>query len=330
MTDTTDTTKDPEYPSLKKEIEALAPDSPGDRGAMMLLAECEGARARELRDDPTKREPETLREGYGLAFETPDGIIGLQSSWLRDSFYLGWPSHWGPISGEDFARAFPAIRPGPRWRADYGRLVGDATITLPKSGAETSLEAGHSMWAHQFHVLRGDTVYGNSGPPRVSYGHGVSQAHRWDAKYYLPQQGEMLSEDSGRRLFTEPFWRHESEEARNEWHDVQEAAFLQLACEMANAHGVTSVCVKFATMGVSVIPEVLEVMGFRTHWVRGQKGRREGWGSDVVYGTRESTILPVTEEVMLVSANSLVPWVMYRQIPVVDVSPDTIRSLLTF
>lgn len=278
-----------------------------------------------LRGNSDAREPETSSEGYHISWETRAGVIGLWSCWLRDQLYLGWPNAFGPIPSEQVLKAFPEAKLGSRERQGWTRRIGTYTIQLPRSGEVTTLDVGHHQNAQHFPVLRGETL-GKSGPPHVSYGWGEADQHSWGS--------DLLSRDSGYRLFTEPFWHPEGEgddkTVRNEWYDSQESRFIALGCDLANEHGIEGVTVQLG-INISIVPESLPAMGFQTKWLRGTPGVRQGWHSEAVYGSRVLADGRV-EEVMLVSANSLVPWVCYRRQPVPEggVTPEFVREMLTF
>lgn len=335
--------KDPEYPSLRKEINALKPDSPGDRGAMMLLAEMAGREARKMRDAPEARQPHTVTDGYHLAIETNDGPIGMWTCWLRDQIYLGWPrtGTWAErgrdgVSGDRIdnsfneidavRRHFHGVRRGGRMRADYGRMVGDWALSDPAIG-EWSLEQGRTMYRHEFKYI---------GAPPKTVGEGTRIYPQGGGALQVFGYGYDLSEEGGSRLFTELFWRPEDvslgsyREVLDRLYAKQEPMFLEMACDLGARHEATAVTVE---MGFVVIPENLRAMGFNMpSWMLGNEGVREGWGREAVYANRT---LPDgrLEEVVLVSANSLVPWVCYRKQPLLageKLTPTFVRNLLTF
>lgn len=319
--------KDPEYPDLRKDLEALSPDAPGQTAIMMLMGNSSLRQARELRDNPTSRRP-MVANGYSIAFDTKHGVVGLWSGWLRDSFFLGWPSSWLKLSAQTVAEAFPSSKIGGRWRPDYQRVVGDVTLRL-SNGEETSIEIDrHVSHMYDFCVLRGTAIFRGGRLPHVSYGWGPSARLEFDSRYYNPQPTELLSFDTGNRIASEPFWRTESPEderldARDLWFNAQEHGFMRLACDLANMDEPAAVTIKYMT---PMTPEVLShALGFELTWILGEPGRRKGWGQDAVYGVRGD------ESVMLVSANEMVPWVTYRRVPLTAAAtPKKLRELLTF
>ncbi len=320
------TDRDPEYPDLKKELAALHPNTPAGDAVMLAIADRSHADAREARGNPTARSPQTVTEGYDVGWDTADGVVGLKVNWLRDGLYLGWPGTWGRIAPELIERTLPGIKPN--------RFSEGWTLPLPEVHDESPIFDGESMYAEHFHVLRGDK-YGDYGPPQAFYGYAVAEKHTWNAGV---EPGEFIAKDTGHRIYACAHWRGLAGHSQkiNARFNILEPAMIAMGCEMANAHQPSGVTVRFATPGFTIVPEVLEAMGFTLRWLRGNAGTREGW-TRVVYGTRHLPELagfrtpPLVEEVMLVSGNSLVPWVCYRKLPVHgETTPAFIRAMLTF
>jgi hypothetical protein len=298
--------KDPQYPSLRNEIMALDSDVPAQHGAALMLAEHALSNARGMRD--RGREVRTVTEGYSIVVETDDGIAGFWSCWLRDSFFLGFPQHW-PSGGLDIDGSFPGSVAQSRYRPDYGRNVGNVTVRLPVTGRSAALLLNqHSPSMHHFHTIKRQRVNGDGRPPAVSYGHDSKEGRLMSEPYWRPDDG-----DDYTRLVQDDFYT------------TMEAGFLRALVAISSQRKIVGVT---AELGFVMVPENLEPMGYDVSYVRGEPGHRDGWGAEVVYGSKRLEDGRV-EEIVLSSANSMVPWVCFRRQPTTSLSIDFIRSLLT-
>jgi hypothetical protein len=104
--------------------------------------------------------------------------------------------------------------------------------------------------------------------------------------------------------------------------------FLYLACEIATIMGgIKAINVNY---GFALIPEDLHWENYQEiTWLKGEEGKREGWGREIVRGRKEGST------VILKSGNSLVPWSTIRRIPL-ESSPkpeaavELIKEILYF
>lgn len=321
----TDQVKDPEYPDidLRREID---PDMPADRAAALLLADMATKDAQAARDNPSEREPVTVDAGFSLAIETADGIIGLWSCWLKDQFFLGFPKEW------ELPAELIATHMGP---AAYRGTIGwrpyensDETQTNGRWGdgepwyvwgdirVPLNVDA-HSSSSHSFHVIQGREM-GAYPPPRVMYGWGVGDELRGG------DDDGLLYPNTGRRIMTTPFYQDADDP--DGWKDrLQQLKprFISLMCALANEHTPAGITAELGFVGV---PEQFEAaLGYELEWLRGERGTRQGWDNEVVYGQRANGL----DEIMLVSKNSLVPWSCYRRLPLPEATPEALTEMLT-
>lgn len=73
-----------------EEINTAAEHNP-QRALLMMLANSTLADAEQKAIGEQSHEPKFHESGWSIAIETPQGVVGLWSCWLKNQFYLGYP-----------------------------------------------------------------------------------------------------------------------------------------------------------------------------------------------------------------------------------------------
>ena len=121
------------------------------------------------RQNPLPRVPEFHDSGFSLAIDTPEGVVGVWSSWLRNGILLGYPRSVERLKDESIAAALGATK------QDFSTFEAPGSIFI-KHDSET-----HS--SEEFLALRADGKFTSA-----SYGGGRGNMVRVCSQMpYFPQ-----------------------------------------------------------------------------------------------------------------------------------------------
>lgn len=328
------------YPKIPNHEIAATADHDPQKALMMLLANSTLEEADQKASGQAKHVPKEKKSGWSISIETPQGIVGLWSCWLEDRFYLGYPRdtpvlmqaeidlkilrHLEVVPSTEVLQVdATAVDPGyqgefkdpdkPLEKNSCGQIVAYKTTRMRR-------------WA-QFHSSRVDWNQG-----RVWVDHKDHNSTGHDFHFLLP--GGYLGEtyyghDRSMSISTFPFsfWNKYAPDGPTADPAVIQTyrtKFLELACAVAKLlGGAKSVIVDY---GFVLVPEQLENLGFtEVTWLRGQPGRREGFGEELVRAKKGE------ETLFLQSGNSIVPWSTFRHIPVAEeLTAKDLLGFLTF
>lgn len=294
-----------EYPEIRDD-EIVAADP--QRVVLKVLANATLREAKELARGQKSYQPTFHEAGWSIAIETPRGVVGLWSCWLKNQFYLGYPKSVEAIPDEVILSTLGVEHGRPvanrfgddklrQWAAFYGPA-------LPKQQGRVWIDHSEwNMWGRHFAVIT------EKGLETVSYGHDRSRGIYTDEFSHYHQCGPQAP--SAEPAVIQPY----------------RDKFLALACKIAERMGgATAVNIDYAFV---LVPELLKPLGYKKiRWLKGKRGRREGWGHELVRGEKSTDA--GTEMIMLKSGNSLVPWSTIRRVPCAWIDAKRLIELLTF
>ena len=257
-----------------------------------------------------EHQPTFHRSGFYLTIETPEGNIGLWSSWTESSFYLGYPLEWHvedelimDTLGVKTAQAVyhekyvGSDKPCEVTTRKWGRFYSD----VQETGGRVWVDKGsYDMNLHTFPYIE------NKQLQEVTYGH---TRNNKIATYPFHQCNERETEA--------PTTNRESIQMYRD-------SFFSLALLIANEHGgVKNVHIRLDE--TVWIPENLQNEGYTDiTYLKGNYTKHEVLGDTVLYAKRGE------EELVLQSGNSITPWINNRKFPVKEpLTVETIHHLLT-
>lgn len=154
-----------------------------------------------------------------------------------------------------------------------------------------------------------------------------SHGHHFDAiskdtltsVYYGHNQSNSIS------TFPYSFWnKYAPDGPTTEEKEIQSYrnAFIKLACKIAERlGGIIAVNINY---GDVLVPEQLESLGYSVTYLKGQAGKYNGYGEDLVLAKKDG------ETVMLRSGNSMVPWATIRRVEKPNMAAEDLTKELTF
>lgn len=261
------------------------------KGLIMRMANNELRRGRLQAEGEVTRLPETHKEGWNVTIDTDGGQVTLWSCWLGDKLELSYDG--SPLPDDEIKRLLEVEDAQPiTWV--YDDYLND-TKTL-----------GTRQWS-RFYGPRLD----NGGRVWIeTEGNGSAPTPRFINDQGIVERANHLP--NGIRTFPFSFFSDESPESPSaKAEDIQEyrERFIVLAAEIAFRLGKPKgVSTEFALMVKT--PEDLQREGYTTQQIKGNRGERQGWGSELIVGTNAN------ETIALESANSVVPWVNVRRLAV--------------
>lgn len=257
-----------------------------------------------------ERQPKFHRSGFYLTLETPEGNMGLWSSWAESSFYLGYPLEW-QVEDELIMKTLGVRESKPVYHEKYVGNDKPCEVTTRKWGRFYSdmQETGGRVWVdkgaydmnlHTFPLIQHKQL------SQLTYGHTKNNKI---STYPFHQCNE--------REIEAPTTNRDSIQTYRD-------AFLSLAIAIANEHGgVTNIHIKLDETVWT--PEMLQNEGYTDiTYLKGDYKKHEVLGDTVLYAKCGE------EELVLQSGNSLVPWISSRKFPVKEpLTVETIHQLLT-
>lgn len=265
-------------------------------GALMLMADLNLKEADEISKGLRTHKVETHEDGWFLTFNTSGGIVGLWSCWLGDKLTLCFPKY---VKIED----------------------GDITNILGLQLSKDAYKCGQYC---------SDRIEGDKGRLWVSLKDFDSNAHYFsvitddknlEATYYGHDESNVIATTGWGSSFIKD--KRDLPNEKPEIISQYRNDFIKLLMFIANKVGdIKSIGIEYQLP--VYIPEELEAEGYTDiQWIKGSPVNRNGWGSELVYATKEN------ERLMLKSANSLVPWVCYRQFDFKNFTFNDVLSLFT-
>ncbi|MDD5253656.1 MAG: hypothetical protein PHG05_00950 [Candidatus Nanoarchaeia archaeon] len=276
-----------------------------------------------------KREPSFHRSGWKITLHngSAENAVGLESCWLEDRFYLGYPNAAEvpddiiiKTLGVEYANAVPQVSAisvnDPNYKGEYK----DPDKPLEKNEFGQIIayrdEGKKRLWAKFF------------GPREEKGGRVWIEKSGYDfLGYHMPiiiNTNELFEvyfgHGNSNGISTAPFsyynkYSPESPTAKSEAIQKYRNKFMDLFVEVALLIDRPSK-VTF-DYGFVMVPEDLEKEGYgKVEWLKGSAGTRKGWKHELVRAEKEGEI------VMLESGNSLVPWSTIRQLDI----PETSRN----
>lgn len=278
--------------------------------------------------------PKFHDSGWTITLETPKGLVGLWSCWLRDRFHLVYPLNVKisdsliketlgvedakPVTQVSATSVSNSTYNLSEWKDDDKPLLpaadgngGIAYKTSPKLRLwdkfyGPQLEEGRVWISHEDH---------NSYSVHL---HNIKNKSLVDTYF---------GHDHSMSISTFPFtfcneYALDSPTTQPEAIQPYREKFFDLLCKIADKMGCCSAV--HIDYGFVFVPEQLTNLGYSVEWLKGNEGEREGWGNELVYATKGD------EELMLESANSMVPWVCVRRINVEKCAKEKLVELLTF
>lgn len=281
------------------------------KAALMVKAMVEEQALKKKEQEKTHT-PVFHSEGFYLTLETARGSVGLWSCWLANQLFIGYPKDWH-VEDDFIAKELDVAYAKPVYHEAY------VSSKLPKKPTERLwakfygeiVEAGGRVWI-EHHDFNSNGYHfpfiQQKKLQALYYGHDESKnIHTYSFSWYSDAEPEA---PSNRPAAIQPY----------------RDKFIQLAINLAKKQApILAVHIQYGE--VVLIPEVLESLGYSDiEYVKGSPEYREGFGGTVVYAKKE------TEEIILKTANSLVPWVTYRKIPVENdsLTVQHIHDYLTF
>lgn len=257
-----------------------------------------------------EHQPKFHRSGFYLTLETPEGNIGLWSSWTESSFYLGYPLEW-QVEDELIMKTLGVRESQAVYHEKYVGSNKPCEVTMRKWGRFYSdmQEAGGRVWVdkgaydmnlHTFPLIQHKQL------SELTYGHTKNNKI---STYPFHQCNE--------REIEAPTTNRDSIQTYRD-------AFLSLALAIASEHGgVTNIHIKLDETVWT--PEMLQNEGYtEITYLKGDFKNHKVLGDTVLYAKRGE------EELVLQSGNSLVPWVNNRKFPVKEsLTVENIHQLLT-
>lgn len=259
-----------------------------------------------LRDAQAQAEGLEIREkgyhdkGWELSIQTPNGIVGLSSSWLGTRFYLGYPKEFLPPRTQVTDKLITTIlgveKADVLSAGSWGRFYGP----LEPNGGRVWFDYDRNSTGARFP----NTTDGEL--QEVYYWHPTANGV---TNYPYSEYSQDTSEDAPTA----------AEEAVQRYRD----RFILLASEIAFLiGGARAININY---GFVLVPEDLDREGYGgVSFLKGDWGIREGGGRELVRGQRgDSTII-------LQSGNSLVPWSTILRAPVNGriTSPTTLADFI--
>ena len=259
--------------------------------ALLMMAQLEEAEIKK-KEATQMHEAKAHDMGFSLAFETPEGIIGLWSCWLGDQLYIGYPRNWD-VSDELIKATLQMEDEKLMTRRQWGKFYGKR------------MDGGGRVWVdHTENHSHGRTfdLIQNGNLKKLHCGHDGSKSVY--SIGYTCFTEEELDAPTAKEKHVQPY----------------RDAFMQLALNLAKEHGgVTAVHIAYDF--TILTPALLEAEGYKDiYYVEGNPQYVSSFGGTVVHAKKEQ------EEILLKSGNSLVPWVNIRKVPVT--SELTVEKIL--
>lgn len=299
------------------------------RALFMMLANATAAEA-EAKESEV-HQPKLHEAGWSIAIETPSGVVGLWSCWLKNQFYLGYPKGTLDLDDTDdlilktlgvtFANPVTqvqatAVEEGyngefkdpdrPLVKNKVGQTIAYKTCPnrlwakfygppLPDGQGRVWVDhSQHDMYGHHFDVVT------DSGVNDIYYGHNQSMGIR---TYYFSFFNQYAPEGPT-----------DKPEAIQEYREK----FLALACSIAEKlGGAFAVNINY---GFVLVPEQLGQLYDTVDFA----GRRGG-GAEIEYRASKPG-----ETLVLREGNSLVPWANIRRVECDGLTAEELANLLVF
>lgn len=325
-----------------EEINDAAEHDP-QRALLMVLANATLADAEQKAAGEKSHESKFHESGWSIAIETPQGIVGLWSCWLKNQFYLGYPKRTTFLIADQLImdtlgveRARPVLQvDATAVDENYEGEYKDTDKPLVKNVAGQNVAyrtREPRLWANFFSPQVAD----NKGRVWVEHSDWNSNSHHFEVVRDDSNEGVENSyhghgQSCGISTFPFSFWNEYAPDGPTTESEVIQSyreKFLALACEVARLiGGANAVNINY---GFVLVPEQLQQLGYgNIAWLKGMSGVRQGWGHEVVRA--EKTTESGQETVILKSGNSLVPWSTIRRAPCAsDLTAEKLIELLTF
>ena len=235
--------------------------------------------------------------GWSVALETENGVVGLWCCWLGDRFMLGYPL--------DF-------------------FVEDCLIMETLKVAEgipvSNERFGTRKWAEFFseRCQKGGRVW-------IGHVKSCSDSMHIDLIREKMLVNVYYGHDQSNTIENISFNFHNEKEPDAPTCDAEiiqtyQDRFLMLAWQIAQKLG--RIVAVNLTVNALFCPKKLESKGYELEYIKGSKERYEGWRGTVIYTEKGE------EEIMLRSANVLVPWVSVIRNPVEDLTYEKLNEIL--
>jgi len=250
-------------------------------------------------------QPSFHQSGWSITIETDKGLVGLWSCWLEDKFYIGYPLDYK----DDMSSLIKDIL-----------KVNDSPMEVPHYIDNTMILR---QWA-KFHSER----YDGYGRVWIDYAPFNSYSHEF---LYIKENNltkVYYGHHESYSICTFPFTFYsekapDSPTTRSEIIQQYRNGFIELAITIALKIGkIQAININY---GFVIVPEQLESLGYTNiKYIKGNKEKQDGWGNTVIYACKGS------EEIILKSGNSLVPWSTIRRIPTDRLDGKDINNYLIF
>lgn len=300
------------------------------KAELMQLANRFLQRARDQAEGEISREKSQHDTGWDIVIETPLGVVGLHSDWQGKGFYLGLPLTATKAVSDRLIMTILSVTKSEPVKHIDSVVVNDLKYRGQYKDLDKPLElneAGQVVAYKDMGVRQWGSFYG---PRRVDGGRvWVDLTRRYSGTFDFRYQTESgLSSvhygfDNAISILTFPFnfcnkYAPDGPTTNPEVMQKYRDKFIELASRISfNLGKPISVNLNYDFV---MVPEDLAREGWEATWLRGIPGERNGFGKELVKGTKGDATL------YLESANSIVPWRTVLNVPINNINSPAILT----